>query len=202
MRPLELESDNESERSVCGFERHKHWPKTQTGAKTFFTPEEENLLVNWVLDLAKKGFPITKANFMYRVGKLTAKLNVKLKNETLSKKWFESFIRRHPSASLRAAQNLTISRATVTQQNLYDWFTEVFNYLKETKNEQLWKKPEKLFKLDESAFFFNPKENLVLAGKGEKNVYTKSGSNEKECLSVLVGGNAAGDLCPPMVIFE
>lgn len=43
---------------------------------------------------------------------------------------------------------------------------------------------------------------MVLAGKGEKNVYTKSGSNEKECFSVMVGGNAAGDLCPPMVIFE
>lgn len=117
------------------------------GAKIFFTPEEDNLFVNWVLDLAKKGFRVTKANFMYSVGKLAAKLNVKFKNKTPKKKWFEGFMRHHPSVSLRAAQNLINSRAAVTQQILYDWFTEVFNYLKETKNEQLLKKPEKPYNL-------------------------------------------------------
>lgn len=111
-------------------------------------------------------------------------------------------MKRNPNVRLRAAQNLTTSRAAVTAENLHDWFAEVFEELKSNQSEHLLKMPEKLFNVDESAFFLNPKENLVLARKGDKNVCIKSGSNEKECLSVLVGGSAAAYLCPPIKEFH
>lgn len=172
------------------------------GFKTAFTTEEEQMLVKWVLDSACKGFPITKGNFLFSVSQLAKELNIQFIKDKPSRSWFEGFMKRHPNVSLRTAQNLTISRAAVTEKNLQSWFSEIFDYLKANKIDNLLKEPEKLFNLDESAFFLNPKQNLVLAGKGEKNVCMKSGSNEKECFSVLIGGNAVGELCPPMVIFD
>jgi len=37
--------------------------------------------------------------------------------------------------------------------------------------------------------------------KGNKNVYNIVNNNEKENLSVLVTGNAAGQLAPPLILF-
>lgn len=61
-------------------------------------------------------------------------------------------------------------------------------------------KPERLFNVDESAFFLNPKANHVLALRGEKTVYINASINEKECMTVLLGWNAAGYLCPLAII--
>lgn len=42
----------------------------------------------------------------------------------------------------------------------------------------------------------------MLARRGEKTVYKIINSDEKECLTVLITGNASGDVCPPMIIFR
>lgn len=54
--------------------------------------------------------------------------------------------------------------------------------------------------MDENPFFLNPKVNKILAAKGEKLVYQQVNSDEKECFIVLLGGNAAGQVLPPMVL--
>ncbi|CAH2087980.1 unnamed protein product [Euphydryas editha] len=41
----------------------------------------------------------------------------------------------------------------------------------------------------------------VLATKGDKTVYNIVGNDEKECLTTLICGNAAGQMLPPMVLF-
>lgn len=47
----------------------------------------------------------------------------------------------------------------------------------------------------------NPKPPSVLAPKGSKDVYNIVGNNEKENITVLITGNAAGDLAPPFILF-
>ncbi|CAG4947738.1 unnamed protein product [Parnassius apollo] len=61
--------------------------------------------------------------------------------------------------------------------------------------------PERIFNTDESAFFLNPKPGHVLARKGDKNVYASSG-DDKENLTVLITGNAAGELAPTLVVYN
>lgn len=60
---------------------------------------------------------------------------------------------------------------------------------------------KRVFNLDESAFFFAPDKNKVLAEKNAKHVYNTIMTGEKENLTVLLTINAAGDLAPPLVIF-
>ncbi|CAG4949152.1 unnamed protein product [Colias eurytheme] len=47
-----------------------------------------------------------------------------------------------------------------------------------------------------------PKGPKVLARKGEKNVYQQVNADDKECLTVLVTGNASGSLAPTTVLFS
>ena len=62
--------------------------------------------------------------------------------------------------------------------------------------------PERIFNADETRTPLNPKPPAVLAPKGSKNVYNVVKNNEKENVTVLVMGNAAGELAPPLVLFS
>ena len=49
------------------------------GASTIFTQDEENVLANWVLGLAKAGFPISKTNILHVVGELALEILILMK---------------------------------------------------------------------------------------------------------------------------
>jgi len=59
----------------------------------------------------------------------------------------------------------------------------------------------RIFNTDETAISLNPRSVKVLTMKGNKNVYNIVNNNEKENLSILVTGNAAGQLAPPLILF-
>lgn len=42
----------------------------------------------------------------------------------------------------------------------------------------------------------------VLAGRGDRTIYTVSGNGEKECVTVLMAANAAGMKAPPMIVYK
>ena len=109
-------------------------------------------------------------------------------------------MRRHNNLTKRIAQNLTTTRASVTEKDLRQWFSYVQHYLE--KKNLLFIAPERIFNLDESAFMLVPKDNSVITQKGAKNVYQVVGSNEKACLTVLFVASAAGIMPPPMMLFD
>lgn len=49
-------------------------------------------------------------------------------------------------------------------------------------------------------FFLNPAGNKVLDEKGQKSVYQRVNSDEKECITTLVIGSASGVVGPTMVV--
>lgn len=179
------------------------------GRESYLTSEEERLLVDWIIQTGKAGFPITKTKLLDSVQRLVK--NMKKKNperefpfigDRPGRHWYESFLRRHPEISLRTPQNLTSSRANVTEQNLPMWHSEVTKYLQDNGLFHVLSDPKRVFNADEAAFFLNPKGNKVLFSRGEKCVYTIVNNNEKECLTVMVSGNANGDVCPSMIVYQ
>lgn len=67
----------------------------------------------------------------------------------------------------------------------------MFFYLKEKKYDKIPADLRRVFNADEAAFFLNPKGTKVLAAKGDITIYQEVNPDEKDCLTVLITGNAA-----------
>lgn len=173
------------------------------GPRTILSKEEEYILEIWIKEMLDKHIPVTKEDLMDSVKRIIVDKNQEtpFKDNRPGKKWYSSFLKRHPTIAERVAQNLCTARDNVTQEDIEKWFLEVENDLKDRGLLEILKHPERVFNTDESAFFLNPKAGHVLARKGDKNVYTSSG-DDKENLTVLVTGNAAGELAPTLVVFN
>ncbi|CAB3251777.1 unnamed protein product [Arctia plantaginis] len=173
------------------------------GPSTILSKEEENILEDWTIDMSNKHIPIAKDELLDSVQRviIDKKQETPFTNNRPGKKWYSSFMKRHPTIAERTAQKLCTARDNVTQDDIEKWFSEVETDLKERGLIGILKNPQRIFNTDESAFFFNPKLGRVLAKKGDKNVYSSSG-DDKENLTVLVTGNAAVELAPTLVVFN
>ncbi|KAJ4451842.1 hypothetical protein ANN_03320, partial [Periplaneta americana] len=154
--------------------------------------------------MAEAGFPVTVKQLQDSVQRLMTDL--KRKNPFVDNRpgrtWIQGFLQRNSNISQRISQNLTVSRASVTQENILGWFAEVEDYLKANNLFQVLTDPSRVFNCDETAFFLNPKGNKVLARKGNKTIYQQVNSDEKECLTVLITGSANGSVVTPLVVYK
>ncbi|KAI5638887.1 DDE superfamily endonuclease domain-containing protein [Phthorimaea operculella] len=172
------------------------------GPSTYLSTEEEAILEKWILDMAEKHIPITRDELLDSVQRIIAdqKRKTPFTDNRPGRKWYNLFLKRHPAISERTAQNLTTARDAVTEENLKSWFKEVESYIQENNLKEASEDPRRIFNTDESAFYLSPKAGKVLAKKGDKHIYQSSG-DEKDNLTVLITGNAAGELAPTMVVF-
>ncbi|XP_073957399.1 uncharacterized protein [Choristoneura fumiferana] len=173
------------------------------GPSTVLTKEEEDILEKWILALSERHIPLTKDSLLDSVQKIINDQNRPnpFTNNRPSKKWFQSFMKRHPNLTQRVPDNLSRARDNVSENNIRTWFTEIESYLDENNFKTILNDPHRIFNADETAFFLSPKPGRVLAKKGDKHPYNSCG-DEKDNLTVLITGNAAGDLAPPMIIFS
>ena len=143
----------------------------RTGAPTILTSDEEKLLVAWVIHVSKCGFPVTKIQLLKSIVMLTKTLqrDTPFVNGQPGRSWYQAFLKRHPELSQRVAQNLTKSRASLTEEVLRRWFHEVETHLKEQSLTAI--ESTRVFNYDESEFFLSPKGEKVIAKKEERAVY-------------------------------
>lgn len=172
------------------------------GPATYLTASEESILEKWLLDMTDRHIPIDKDELLDSVQRIIIDTQRKtpFTDARPGNKWYNLFLKRHPIIAERTAQNLTTARDAVTEEAINGWFKEVESYLKEKQLMEVVKDPARVFNTDESAFYLSPKAGKVLARRGDKHIYQSSG-DEKDNLTVLITGNAAGQLAPPMVVF-
>lgn len=127
--------------------------KCTMGLKSYLTKEEENVLSQWITQGA--GFPVGKDQLLDSVQQVMVELkrDNPFQNNRPGKSWYKLFLKRNPDISTRTPQNLTSSRASVTQEKIYSWFNEVYEYLKSQNFESILNNPERVFNGDEAAFF-------------------------------------------------
>jgi hypothetical protein len=173
----------------------------RSGAPSVLTANEENILSEWIINMGRMGFPVSKDQLLDSVSLLVKNLGRSnhFTNGRPGRHWYELFSKRHPDISERIAQNLCASRAAVTKSKIQNWHKEVEDYFISSGINIT--DPKRIFNTDESAFFLSPKGRKVLAKKGSKSLHDRSG-DDKECLTVLITGNAAGQLAPPMVMYS
>lgn len=160
----------------------------KSGVSTILTADEENLLKNWIINVARTGFPITKHQLLDSVALLvrTLKRPNNFTNGRPGRHWYEGFLQRHPDISERMTQNLTSSRAAVKEVSIRRWFHEIEEYF--TSNQIQIDDPRRIFNADETAFFLAPKGKKALTQKGSKAVYSYANANDRECITTLIVG--------------
>lgn len=171
----------------------------QMGPDTVLSGAEEQTLVDWLLNLAKCGFPQKPTDLLNTVQKIILEENRKtpFKDGLPGKTWYYGFLKRHPELSLRTPEGLSKGRAIVTEESVRKWFSDLKNYLQEIDAADILEDPSRIFNGDETSFSMSPKSGTVLAPKGWKNLYKVSQGNEKETVTVLFLFSANGETLPP-----
>lgn len=92
------------------------------GPNTVLSFSDEKEIEQWILFCAEAGFPVTKSRLLDCVQAYVCKSITSFKNNRPGPHWYKAFMRRHPVLSQRIAQNLTSTRASVTEEDLRNWF--------------------------------------------------------------------------------
>ena len=161
----------------------------------------ETAVVDKVIAEARTGFPLTKRQFLLKVGALVKSLGLKtqLKDGIPGKDYWQRIKKRHPDLVIRTPQNCAsnhLHMMTRTVINIY------FDDLKKLLNElELAQKPSQIWNCDETGLHFSPDVSEVIEQKGAESVVARCNSFT-ESVTTLVCINAAGSTMPPLCVVK
>ena len=176
---------------------HKH----MLGKKTAFTEVEETELEEFLLDMARRGFPLTESDirdlaFQYEKNNKKVFPDDKQRADYY---WIKGFLCRHPRVSIKSPEGLSAARAVgMNKTVIFKWFD---SYEELVNKLDIKESPSHVWNLDESGFqdHFVPKK--AVGEKGQP-LYQVTGGEKGETVTVLPVFNALGDFGPVMVIFK
>lgn len=147
--------------------------KPKVGPDPVLGVEGEERLKNWILEMAKCGFPIYKKDLLESVSKIIRDTGLKnpFKDGMPGDTWYYGFLRRHPEVSVREPEGINNARAAITETRIRSWFTELKDYIKSINALDIFEDPDRIFNGDETGFSLCPKSGKVLGPRGYKNLY-------------------------------
>lgn len=166
------------------------------GGQRVLSDDEEKTLTSTLASVANWGFPLTKDDIRSVVKKYLDRKGVtvfRFKDNYPGPDFVENFIKRN-NLSVRTASNITTSRAKVSAEDVRKFFDNVKGVLNNCS-------PQNLYNYDETNVTDDPGSKKVLVPKGVRRV-ERVQSHSKQSISLMVCGNAAGDLLPPMVVYK
>lgn len=126
------------------------------GPSSVLSESEEALLAKWILHLGDIGFPVSKDQLFDSVQMIIKRLEKPnpFAEGRPGRHWYEAFMKRHPELSARVSQNLTKTRAGVSESNIKNWFSEIKIYFEGNGlMDIIQNSPRRIFNCDETAFF-------------------------------------------------
>ena len=174
-------------------------PKRQHGGEPIFTKEEEDMFVAHSIAMAAYGFPMTSFDLRCVVKSYLDRTGRKVpvfRNENLpGRDWAMSFLKRHKDVlAERVAKNITYARAATDNQVIDAYFEHLEKELEGIP-------PEKIWNYDETNVQDDPGSKKVIVRRGSK--YPERIQNcSKACTSIMVCGNAAGQLAPLYINYK
>lgn len=189
-------------RATLQFRRSQKFKKTNHGPPPVLF-NEEKILVEWVLDNYKKGFPRRQEDVCAAVKDFlteTPRQNP-FKDNYPGWGWYRAFLKRHPELSARTAEAVTQASSRVSENDIRNWFIQINTYVSNNNLGDILNDPKRIYNGDETNFQLCPKNSKVLAPKGAKNVYEVDVGQSKQTITVMFTFAASGDLTPPMIIY-
>jgi len=171
---------------------------TKPGPVPYMNSDEEKALGNYLKQCASVGYGKTRKQVLAIAEKVARDKEV-LRKDKISEGWWRKFLERQEDLALRKGDNTAHSRMDAVNP---DTMKHYFELLKETltKNDLL-NAPHQIYNVDESGVPLDPKALNVVTARGSKKVYTRS-TGRKGQVTIVACGNAAGQVIPPMVIFD
>lgn len=175
----------------------KGYNKKPHGKQTVFSREEEESFVSYVEAMSDFGFPLTSEDLGYIVKAYLDKIDRKVNqfnNNLPGKDWKKGFLRRYARVQERFASNIKRSRAAVNEQTVREYISNLEEVVKDCPAENVWN-------LDETNLTDDPGKKKVICRRGTK--YPEKVCNfSKSSTSLMLCGNAAGELLPPFVVYK
>lgn len=182
--------------------RNRHLQRTKSScdahfATTFMTRDEEDELVTYALEVAKRGFPLTHRRLQECAEKIICNSNPDF--EGVGVNWTDRFLERHYdslhvywSRSLESARGKAVNPALVEEfYDLLDAEYEKHDFLE-----------EHVYGADESGMTTGvAQKERVIGGVGKKTQHQKREVN-RENTTVIVTICADGTTIPPITIFK
>ncbi|XP_003740694.1 tigger transposable element-derived protein 6-like [Galendromus occidentalis] len=167
--------------------------------------ETEEDIVQWVKDMAKMGFPVTR-EALQETGRKLAKLAAKDGNPRAHQivsadKWVRLFCQRHQDLALRTPEHISSAQANISEADIREYFTRITTSLRDRNLAEILHQPSRIFNADETGFALNPHSGKVMGVRGARHVHSAGGS-DKENVTVLVCGSAAGHLAPSAIVLR
>ena len=102
---------------------------------------------------------------------------------------------------MKNTEVLSKSRALVTEENIRQWFAELYDYLKKENALDILEDFSRIFNMDATAVQLCPKTGKLLDETCEKNNYYIFPGQEKESITVLGSYSASGKAVRPMIVY-
>lgn len=174
-------------------------------AKSWLLPEEAEQVINYIVELGDRGFPISLKRLKEHVDQICrARLGDGFPANGVGKQWAGRFLEKH-SDRLDAyrPRKLEAARARAVNPHTNDaWFTLLGNEL-ETGDNGAPISPECLFGTDETGIQTGEgatQERVI--GRAGRNVQYQQKDGNRENITVIVTICADGTSLPPAVIFK
>lgn len=115
--------------------------------------EVENQLEEWILEIARMGFPITKEQLLDSVQKIAeaGEIETPFHNGRSGRRWYNSFMKWHPKISCKKAEYINKVRANINENKIRKWFEEIKELL--GKDSNVLDNPQSIYNADETSFF-------------------------------------------------
>ncbi|CAH2098850.1 unnamed protein product [Euphydryas editha] len=170
------------------------------GRKTVLGPDIEHMLVQYIKQMEKRYFGLTRNDVKRMAYQLAVRNNLKhpFNNKTAGRKWLKGFLSRHNDISLRQPTGTSLARVKgFTKENVKSFFD-----LLEKEYEQFKFPPTRIYNVDETGFsIVQSKMPKILALKGKKQIGALTSAERGSLMTVCLAMSAAGDFVPPLIIF-
>lgn len=163
----------------------------------------EKQIVQWMKNITQCGFWINKQELLNNVQKVLKDHQTPnpFKDDRPGQTWYVGFLKRNPEILMPCALSIAKARACFTEQNIREWFRALEEFLSESLYLDILENPERIFIADQRGFSLCSKFGTILGPKNAEDQPESETSIERENLTAMVNFNAAGQICPPVVVF-
>ncbi|XP_047741629.1 uncharacterized protein LOC125177544 [Hyalella azteca] len=181
----------------------------KSGAPPALSPEEEKLVVDWVLETARMGQPPSWKRLSLAVKEMldrSGHTKVFTNNNIPSSGWLRAFKKRHPNLSPAKTDDVPVPD-TFTKEDIKKWFVDLQTHLKEEGlDPKTFLQPangNRIFNSVEVVVMLQGEDRLskVLTQKGKRNV-PKFCSTGRKMITVMTCISASGTYLRPFIVFE